>query len=505
MDVQLLSGCDMFDVIQYNELYVSREYEKCKKIVKEALTRKDYEKGLAAIAVCSELLYLWNQNFTDTFLEQAVLEIAEKTLSPEVKRFKGCGAGPVVFYDNFGLDTRGLALIYIKALGVSGKRIVYITTKQAKGKQPEIDKVISAYKNIEKKYFVEKNYLTKLCELQGLVLKYEPSKIFWYTTPDDSTGIALSHQLMGKTTRYQINLTDHAFWLGSNAFDFYIEFRDYGAFISSQFRGIPQSKIIKLPYYPIINKDIEFQGFPFEPQGRKILFSGGSLYKTIDEKKTYYSIVDAILKFNPDVVFLYAGFGGKKYLEELESNNPRRVFHINERKDLFQLMQHITLYLNTYPMIGGLMTQYAAIAGKIPLTLKHNQDASGILIEQKLREIEYDSVDELIQDTNKLLKDDAYLKEREMLLEGSVISGDVFNAQVSNIIQSNRTCFDVYNEAVDVADFLHGYRYRFNRQDFENAIANKKNLSLVFEYFGYYIRKVVMKTMRRLNVIGGGV
>ena len=54
-------------------------------------------------------------------------------------------------------------------------------------------------------------------------------------------------------------------------------------------------------------------------------------------------------------------------------------------------MEKCTLYLNTYPMFGGLMMRYAAMAGKIPITLKHGKDADGILIDQSKRKIEYAS------------------------------------------------------------------------------------------------------------------
>ena len=62
---------------------------------------------------------------------------------------------------------------------------------------------------------------------------------------------------------------------------------------------------------------------------------------------------------------------------------PGRAFLTAERKDLFQVMEHCFFYLNTFPLVGGLMMQYAVAAEKIPLTLRYNNDGSGILINQE--------------------------------------------------------------------------------------------------------------------------
>ena len=107
-----------------------------------------------------------------------------------------------------------------------------------------------------------------------------------------------------------------------------------------------------------------------------------------------------------------------------------RVFHVEERKDLYQVLKHCVLYLNTYPMFGGLMMNYAATAGKIPITLKHNHDADGLLFNQSKLKIEYEDMDTLLQDVDKLLENPEYLKEREALLNGSVITEEKFRREL---------------------------------------------------------------------------
>ena len=116
--------------------------------------------------------------------------------------------------------------------------------------------------------------------------------------------------------RYQINLTDHAFWLGADSIDKCIEFRDYGATISKKYRRIPIESIVKIPFYPIVNIDMKFQGFPFKKKDyQKVFFSGGALYKTFGDDNRFYRIVSNILNQYNDLIFWYAGSGDDSELK----------------------------------------------------------------------------------------------------------------------------------------------------------------------------------------------
>lgn len=44
--------------------------------------------------------------------------------------------------------------------------------------------------------------------------------------------------------KYLINLTDHAFWLGTSCTDYLVEFRNYGINVSRSKRGLPLSAIL---------------------------------------------------------------------------------------------------------------------------------------------------------------------------------------------------------------------------------------------------------------------
>lgn len=466
---------------------VDAEYNRLKTIIEKSIMSENFEKALAAISVAGSLLYSWNQRYVDNFLEESILKIAERTTTSTI-RDADQRNDTILFYDCFGLDTRGLAVIYLKALAHIGNKVYYVVPITAKDKQPEIDKVICD-SNVKRVYYSSNRYYDKLKELQEIFNEYKPSKAFLYTLPDDSAGIAAFMQ-MKKVVRYQINLTDHAFWLGKNAFDYCLEFRNYGASISLNERGISKDRIALMPYYPYIDKKYGFQGFPFETEGKKIIFSGGALYKTIDSTGTFYYIVSEILKKNKDVIFLYAGSGDDFYLKQLQTKFVNRIFYIKERKDLYQILRHVTLYLSTYPMMGGLMMQYAALAGKIPVTLWHGDENSGILINQESRRIEYKDKEELISDVNRILNDSHYREEREALLEGSVISEQEFYEELRNVIDKQRTKYNIDFFSVDSRRFRQDYVDRFSFDNFLKNIPTKRNVSLIREYREQFINRI---------------
>ena len=476
--------------------HIARIEKKLKYIINESIQRGNYEKTLAGINACAQLLYIWNQRYTDEELERYIEEISSKVVKVNLK--EDADRNTVLFYDGFGLDTRGLALIYLKAIAQLGYKIIYLVPQKSKGDQPEIHRVLDGY-NVEWVYYSEKSYLDKIKMITLTFDVSKPSVAFFYSMPDDAAAAATFFAYAGLVKRFQINLTDHAYWLGTNIFDFCIEFRDYGASISYYYRGIPKEKLIKLPYYPYYDKEKTFEGFPFKSEKKKVIFSGGALYKTLgDSDNAYYKILDQLLTLHPDVIFIYAGSGDSTELDKIAKKFPHRVYHINERKDLYQVMCHCTFYLNTYPMLGGLMTQYAVVAGKIPLTLIRRDDvAEGILIEQEKRCIEYFDAKSLVEDANRLLTDTVYLHNREQLLAGAIISSTEFKEAIQSIIKRNNSKYAISYKRYDTESFLQEYKNRFNVVDaMLSSIARKNNKILFFDFPWCFMKKVLRKSIK---------
>lgn len=463
------------------------------------IEKKQIECALATISACATMQYEYNQNYVDEFSEKLLKQIYDIIFEENKLKSEGSNEETVLFYDSFGFDTRGLALIYLKAIARKGYKIVYVTNEKAIGNQPEIDKVLQGC-DVKKVYIsMNTSYLLWIDKLCDIFNEYRPSVSFLYTTPSDVAGVLVFEYFKGRTIRFQINLTDHAFWLGKYAFDYCVEFRNVGSSVSYNYRGIDKEKIILLPYYANIDDTIPFEGFPFEIEDHRVLFSGGSLYKTLgDKEKRYYRIVEHILSVHDDIIFVYAGSGDDTEIKKLQEKYLNRVYHIAERKDLYQVMRHSVLYLNTYPMCGGLMMCYAATAGKIPVTLRHYNDADGILLNQEKISIQYDDINELMSDVDMLLSDKKYLKEREKKLDGCVVSEEDFESNVDMLIQSNTTSYEVNVDKIDTSEFIKEYLTRFDyKKTVSNSVARKINKSLLFAFPKLFICSCLYKIRNR--------
>ncbi len=481
--------------------------EKLNKIAENSINAKKYNKALAAIAAAADILYAHNQVYTDEKLESMLKSIGSELFDTPNwdNTAKKETSKTVLFYDGFGLDTRGLALIFLKGLVRCGYKVVYVTPDYAEGKQPEIKKVLNGYDAEWIHFPAKKGFVAWAKAIIEVFEKYHPDSAFFYTIPSDVAATIVFNLYEGYTKRFQIDLTDHAFWLGKYAFDYCIALRDVGSKIAVNHRKIPKEKIVMLPYYANIDYDIEFEGFTFPTQEKRIIFSGGSLYKTLgDEDNTYYKIVDSILEKHADIIFLYAGFGDDSQLKLIIDKYPDRAYHIAERKDLFQVMKRCVLYLNTYPMFGGLMMNFAASAGKLPLTLKHNNDADGLLFNQSNLQIEYDTKEELLNDVDKLLNDSAYLRERESKLSGSVITQERFEKNLKMLIETNTTEFPIYTEEIDTTQFRKEFDARFSlKKELKRAVVAscRRPLTVNFPiiYAAHYFRRVFEKIVDKIR------
>lgn len=438
----------------YRAEEINRLVSKYKPKIKKQILRKEYDAALSLISLSADLLYASNVYYMDEELENDLIEISE-SLIPHDQVSTNDERDVVIFYDGFGLNVRGLSLIYLRVL-CPRKKIFYITYEHAKGNIPDIVEVVDSHGG-KCFYLGEGRKADQIAELFSLVKAIRPSQFFFCSVHNDVVGTTLLYAMHGCFHRYQINLTDHGFWLGAKAFDTCIEFRDLGANISRQYRGIQKEKLCMIPFYPQINYKAEFQGFPFPVEaGQKIVFSGGSFYKTIGKENLYYQMVDYLLSNHPDVIFWYAGDGhasDRKILDKILTRYPGRAFLTKEREDLYQILQRCCFYLSTYPWAGGLMFQYAAKANKIPLTLYYDEHTKGCLIDEDKLGIGFDSIGEVEAEMDRLLTDEPYRRKKESVLSDHVISEDAFAEEVSRLIGQEEMTFSIKWHDVETSHF----------------------------------------------------
>ena len=114
-----------------------------KKQIRQLILLHKYEEALSKIANMANMLYESNQYYVDNDSENALLNIQRQLQKKyDFEEIKDVNTKTVLFYDGFGLDSRGLAYIYLKALVNLGYKVIYMTISNAQGNIPRITKLI---------------------------------------------------------------------------------------------------------------------------------------------------------------------------------------------------------------------------------------------------------------------------------------------------------------------------------------------------------------------------
>lgn len=477
--------------------YVSK---KLKKILRMAQTCNDYELMLEAIECYAFLHCSWNQQYADFEMERSIKYISDKIYAPEFSS-KDTDPQTVIFHDGFAVDMwTGLSYIYVNALLNLGYRVIHLSNRDSEHRQPQLKQAMSG-RNVIFEYYCMNgaDRVTQSKDITRIINYYKPQMAFLCISPWDTATVLAYTQYQGIIKRFFINATDHSFWIGHNAFDSCIEFRNFGAGISMNYRKIDRDRLVILPYYPVVNYQKEFEGFPFKSDGYKIVFSGGAPYKTFDENNTFFKLVEAMLDKHEDVIFAYAPKSEELNCKEIQKKYPDRFFLLEMRKDLYQVLKHVDLYLGTYPVGGGLMMQFAAIAGRYMLVTAEDDDIRGMLSEEVEEQIFYNSIQEMAADLDLLLNNQEYLKEKEKLVENAVISETEFIHELGNIIQNGCSRFEINQRKYSVKRLERVFKERFDFQYIWNRdILRDEMRPKLLKFFPFYFIKKEIRVVEKL-------
>lgn len=399
--------------------------------IRLAIQKKRYNDALELIYSSALLLYSTNPYYEDEELEESVRTIAKAVFpkaNASVNR-EELEQNTILCYDGAGLDVRGLARIYLEAL-VQDFRVCYVTYAD---REPEIPGILQTVREHggEVSFLRRERPLGMVKQLDAVLRECHAGKFIFYSYPHDVVAPVLMQAYEGVLTRYVVNLTDHAYWLGARAIDKCIEFRDF----------------------PFPVKD-----------GQQVVFSGGSLYKTFGEGNKYYEIVDYILASHSDVIFWYAGGGDDSELKKCMARHPGRVYHTPERPDLFQLLQHVSFYLSTYPLCGGLMY------------------------------VIFDTMEELKQEIDRVLTDEVYRKARGEQMRSAVISPETFAENLRGILVSGESGQDISYSHIDTEAFRANYLVGFTEEDMLWLCVRKETLPAMLRFLpSLAVRGILLK------------
>lgn len=417
---------------------VRRLYSFIKFFVRNSIRKCAWDKALSRISLAARYAYTYNDIYTDDELEQYLKVIADKLLLP-VNKTSASYKNRFVFYNSFCVSDIGLAHQYLRAMISWDAEFLYIFGQRTNSTERLYEEVKS-YPKAEI-YFVEQgvSLSQQVQSVYKKIVEYNPNKAFLYLLPWDTIPVCVFNALPD-ITKYQINLTDHAFWLGRRCSDYTIEFTNRGCTISLEKRGFCKKQLLFQPFYPIADTN-SFAGFPnIEIDNRIIIFSGGAYYK-ISGSNIYFQIVKHIIEKYPNVVFLYAGFGNDSKVKQfiIANKYEKRFILLGQRNDINEVFAHCDIYLGTYPIGGGLMTQYAAMNGKPLLCFTDSQSCLSDLFIRSEKGINYEFSDLnlLYQELDRLIVNENYRKYIGKVLSHYVITPSEFNSQLKELIDTN--------------------------------------------------------------------
>ncbi|MFA9290042.1 MAG: hypothetical protein ACEQSF_02310 [Solirubrobacteraceae bacterium] len=414
-------------------------YNKIHSIADKNLLAKEYEKVISLYEIQSSLSYFTNIFYTDKKIEDNLLLLSKELVKRKVN-FDENRNQKIIFFDSFGWDNKGLTQQYIRALIDKNIEFLFVFENFNDKISQNIQKELNDYPSC-KSYKIQSDLskIEKINALTEVIEEYKPTDAFLHLNPSAVTSIIVWNSFID-IKRYQINLTDHAFWLGVNAFDYCIEFRDYGYNISKNQRNIAEEKVIKLPYYPIIDEFQKFEGFPKVDSNKIIIVSGASYYKVFGGNDKYFKLLKKIKEQNKNIVVFFAGSGNTVILNKLIKKYNLKGFFIpiGERKDISQVVRNADIYLATYPLSGGLMSLFA-IKSEVPIIGFTEKELLLNSLESLVElntnnQLTYFDEDSFLKEMNIMIQNKEYRINKAKNITDSVISIVDFNSRVLNIL-----------------------------------------------------------------------
>ncbi|POY34904.1 hypothetical protein C3K47_17525 [Solitalea longa] len=398
------------------------------------------EKASNYCEVAARIGYKYNFRYSDDELESIVEKIS-KSVIPDSINFNPV-VNRIVFYDSFAQDNRGLTQQYLRAIIGWNSELLFITPKTHIGKDI-LDELKSYSKTrilqIDSSISFSSQVISTIKEIE----RFRPQYVFQHFSPWDILGFTIWNGIKC-ADRFLINLTDHAYWLGKYSTDYFLEFRKYGCYLSIHQRKIDINKLLFQPYYPIQNEN-NFLGFPILKENKIFAFAGSSFYKIYGRNGLFLNLILELLDNNPDVIFLLAGNGNDKPIQSFIKKHKleNRFILLGNRPDINEVIKNIDIYINTFPMIGGLMSQFAAvnnkpIIGYTDIELYSFNDTEDFLQINNANTLVKTNVNDFLHSFKELVNNELVRAQNIELTKNSVITPYEFSKLLLNTLTNKR-------------------------------------------------------------------
>jgi hypothetical protein len=439
---------------------LNKDWQQLKKLIKESIDKNDQDEAFRLLKALGYIGYRYNflPDFIDDEADDLIKQLTDKFITnlPQVNPKQE----RVVFYDYFLLENRGFTQQYIDQIIKNDFELLFVTLADERDYSEEnaIIKTLREYPKAKIYIVPYKEPKARQVELMTReVLDFSPSKFFIHNIPYDILPVCVALALKNTGIKsYLLNISDHAFYLGKNAIDYFIDFRIYGHQLNAVLRKIDSSRLLIIPTPPYLTppKYVNFEGFPVDVSGKIIGFSGGMTYKIIDNDNTFLNLIKEVLNQNPNFVFLFANVFGDQLLKNFikENNLEDRFILIGNRRDINEVYKRIDIYINTYPFSGSLMMQYA-IAHKKPVLSLCDEDLVYVRMD-KLFDKHWDekfivtTKEKFVRIANNLIRDADYRNSYAIELAEGIDTTQEFEQKFAQLLN------DAYKqEPVDMSTF----------------------------------------------------
>lgn len=451
-----------------------------------------WKKSIDCLSSAAKWAYQFNYFYTDSAAESLIKSICDSTLNPV--EVKSPDNNKYVLLDSFCLDNKGLTQQYLRAMMHNKVEILYICTSRNLDSGEDILQELGTYSKARTLLFDRGNMdsieiANKITEEMG---HFSPANLFLHVAPWDIAAL-LSCCAMSGVVKYNINLTDHAYWMGASLIDYNIEFRPYGKTVSLEKRGLKPGQLLELPFYPVDPVGHPFRGLPSMPDDAVKILTGGSMYKMLGKNDVFFSMMEQILSLAPNVYILVAGFSPNKFFNEKISKikGHDRILVIGLRDDIDSVFQECDIFLSTYPTSGGLMCQYAAKYGKPMLAYRDIDDVENA-VEEMVNHFggEFSSfvqMDDFIEYAGRLVSDEQFRADEGASLAKHTMNADIFTQSFAMMMSTRSTQLHWTLDHIDYDAFANRYLELENANDFmaSKCLLSERGFSLLFHLRGY--------------------
>lgn len=432
--------------------------------------------ALATIREAAQLAYLVNWRYQDDRLETLLCRISARLLQEKTPTQRE--GTRIIFFDSWGLDARGLSLQYVRALKASGAPLLYICENRNEAASVQLREELALEPAADVLYLDGvTDPVKKTQKIFDAAIAFAPTQIMMHMNPWAVEAMT-AFRAIPTAVKYQINLTDHAFWLGTSCTDYSLEFREYGRTLSSTRRGLPVDRIILNPYYPVVD-DNRKDALPDQRPEDTIIFTGGAYYKMYGRGGYFFDLIGKLLDDHEDVVVWIAGNGRAKLIEEKLQRyiQDGRIKLIGNRKDINAVFKACDIYLSTYPFCGGLMAQLSAMHERPILSFTSNDLATNrledIIGTSETPEITTTDVGTFKQIASELIENREKRTQRARAVKAAMHNRADFEARVFNILSRPEVLHDASAIALDIDHHAVTSLYLEIENDFQDQLARR--------------------------------